>query len=66
MRDELSFSKSLSTSERRIVHMVSKKLGLFHYSMGDNEDRHVVVSKNEVNQSHKVSTTSFCIKHSLY
>jgi len=55
MRDELSFSKNLTTSERRVVHMVSKKLGLYHYSLGEGEERHVVVTKNEVNQGHKVS-----------
>ena len=54
MRDELSFSKNLTTSERRIVHMVSKKLALYHYSLGDGEERHVVVTKNEVNQGQKV------------
>lgn len=55
MRDELSFSRNLTTSERRIVHMVSKKLGLFHYSLGEGEERHVVVTKNEVDKGHKVS-----------
>lgn len=58
MRDELSFSKNLTTSERRIVHMVSKKLSLFHYSVGDGEERHVVVTKNEVNPGHKVGRES--------
>lgn len=56
MRDELSFSRNLTTSERRIVHMVSKKLGLFHYSLGEGEERHVVVTKNEVDKGHKVSS----------
>lgn len=56
MRDELSFSKNLSTSERRIVHMVSKKLGLYHYSLGEGEERHVVVTKNEASLGQKVST----------
>lgn len=54
MRDELSFSKSLTTSERRIVHMVAKKLGLFHYSLGESEERHVIVTKHEVDKGQKV------------
>lgn len=50
MRDELSFSKNLTTNERRIVHMVSKKLNLYHYSLGEGDERYVIVTKNEVNQ----------------
>jgi hypothetical protein len=55
MRDELSFSKNLTGSERRIVHMVSKKLGLFHYSLGESEERHVIVTKNEVEKGTKIN-----------
>lgn len=50
MRDELSFSKSLSPLERRTVHLVSQKLGLFHYSRGEGDERFVVVCKNEAPQ----------------
>lgn len=59
MRDELSFSRNLSPLERRTVHVVAQKLGLFHYSMGEGEERYVVVTKNEVPQSHKVSEPFF-------
>lgn len=50
MRDELSFSKSLSPLERRTVHLVSQKLGMFHYSRGEGDERFVVVCKNEAPQ----------------
>ncbi|PWN47936.1 hypothetical protein IE53DRAFT_300786, partial [Violaceomyces palustris] len=48
MRDELSFSKNLSALERRTVHLVAQRLGLYHYSMGEGEERYVIVTKNEV------------------
>ncbi|PWZ03692.1 hypothetical protein BCV70DRAFT_197894 [Testicularia cyperi] len=47
MRDELAFSRSLTPLERRTVHLVAQKLGLFHYSMGEGDERCVVVTKNE-------------------
>lgn len=53
MRDELSFSRNLTTNERRIVHMVSKKLNLYHYSIGESEERYVIVTKNEVNHAQR-------------
>ncbi|KAJ1043264.1 hypothetical protein NDA11_003512 [Ustilago hordei] len=49
MRDELSFSRSLTPLERRTVHLVAQRLGLFHYSMGEGGERYVIVTKNEVN-----------------
>ncbi len=49
MRDELSFSRSLTPLERRTVHLVAQRLGLFHYSMGEGDERYVIVTKNEVN-----------------
>jgi hypothetical protein len=53
MRDELSFSRNLTTNERRIVHMVSKKLNLYHYSLGEGEERYVIVTKKEVAQAQR-------------
>ncbi|WFD34576.1 Peptidyl-prolyl cis-trans isomerase pin4 [Malassezia cuniculi] len=50
MRDELSFSRNLSASERHVVHVVAQKLGLFHYTLGDGDDRHVIVTKAEMPQ----------------
>ncbi len=48
MRDELAFSRSLTPMERRTVHLVAQRLGLFHYSLGDGDERYVIVTKNEV------------------
>lgn len=45
LRDELAFSKSLTPSERRMVHLVAQRLGLYHYSTGQGEDRCAIVSK---------------------
>jgi hypothetical protein len=35
--------------------MVSKKLALYHYSVGEGEERHVIVTKHEIDQGQKVS-----------
>ena len=48
MRDELSFSKSLTPEERHVVHLVSEKLGLYHYTMGTGDDCYVLVTKTNV------------------
>ncbi|EPQ26040.1 uncharacterized protein PFL1_06493 [Pseudozyma flocculosa PF-1] len=53
MRDELSFSRSLSPLERRTVHLVAQRLGLYHYSMGEGDERYVIVTKNEVPAQNK-------------
>jgi RNA recognition motif-containing protein len=46
MRDELSFSKSLTPTERRIVHLVANKLGLTSITKGgEGEVKHVVVTR---------------------
>ncbi|BGP36029.1 Peptidyl-prolyl cis-trans isomerase pin4 [Rhodotorula toruloides] len=45
-RDELSFSRSLSPHQRRTVHLIAKKLGLEHKTLGrEGEGRYVVVWK---------------------
>jgi hypothetical protein len=36
---------------------VAQKLGLYHYSMGEGDERYVVVTKNEMQQGHRVSWT---------
>jgi RNA recognition motif-containing protein len=54
MRDELSFARSLSASQRRIVHVVAQKLDLDHCSVGQGEDRHVVVTKGRASDPPKV------------
>ncbi|KAM0750976.1 hypothetical protein T439DRAFT_326014 [Meredithblackwellia eburnea MCA 4105] len=45
LRDELAFARSLSPHQRRTVHLVAQKLGLQHRSVGEGDDRHVVVFK---------------------
>lgn len=45
-RDELAFARSLSAQQRKIVHLVARKLGLDHSSVGEGDDRHVVVFKS--------------------
>ncbi|KAF8310215.1 hypothetical protein DL93DRAFT_2084806 [Clavulina sp. PMI_390] len=46
MRDELAFSRTLTALERRVVHMVAKKLGLYHRSVGEGSERFAVVMRN--------------------
>lgn len=51
MRDELAFARSLSPKQRRIVHLVAQKLGVFHYSVGEADDRYAVVTRNPPDRS---------------
>lgn len=46
MRDELTFSKSFTSAERRVVHLVSQKLGLHHSTVGGGDDCYVMVTKS--------------------
>jgi len=45
MRDELAFSRTLSPKQRRIVHLAAQKLGVYHYSIGEGEERYAVVTR---------------------
>jgi hypothetical protein len=45
MRDELAFSRTLSPKQRRVVHLVAQKLGVYHYSIGEGEERYAVVTR---------------------
>lgn len=45
MRDELAFSRTLSPKQRRIVHLLAQKLGVYHYSVGEGEERYAVVTR---------------------
>jgi hypothetical protein len=45
MRDELAFSRALSAKQRRVVHLVAQKLGVYHYSVGEGDDRYAVVTR---------------------
>lgn len=46
MRDELAFARSLSPKQRRIVHLVAQKLGVYHYSVGEGDERYAVVTRH--------------------
>lgn len=45
MRDELAFSRTLTPKQRRVVHLVAQKLGVYHYSVGEGEERYAVVTR---------------------
>ncbi|KAK7466868.1 Peptidyl-prolyl cis-trans isomerase pin4 [Stygiomarasmius scandens] len=45
MRDELAFSRTLSPKQRRIVHLIAQKLGVYHYSVGEGDERYAVVTR---------------------
>jgi RNA recognition motif-containing protein len=47
MRDELAFSRTLTPKQRRVVHLVAQKLGVYHYSVGEGENRYAVVTRME-------------------
>ncbi|KZT03549.1 uncharacterized protein LAESUDRAFT_704560 [Laetiporus sulphureus 93-53] len=49
MRDELAFSRTLTPKQRRVVHLVAQKLGVYHYSVGEGEDRYAVVTRIDPN-----------------
>ena len=45
MRDELAFSRTLTPKQRRVVHLIAQKLGVYHYSLGEGEERYAVVTR---------------------
>ncbi|EJT98525.1 hypothetical protein DACRYDRAFT_24545 [Dacryopinax primogenitus] len=45
MRDELAFSRTLTPKQRRTVHLIAQKLGVYHYSVGEGDDRYAVVTR---------------------
>ncbi|KAF5324860.1 hypothetical protein D9611_004536 [Ephemerocybe angulata] len=47
MRDELAFSRTLTAKQRRVVHLIAQKLGVYHYSIGEGEERYAVVTRVE-------------------
>ncbi|KZT74250.1 hypothetical protein DAEQUDRAFT_702549 [Daedalea quercina L-15889] len=49
MRDELAFSRTLTPKQRRVVHLVAQKLGVYHYSVGEGEERYAVVTRIDPN-----------------
>ena len=49
MRDELAFSRALTPKQRRVVHLVAQKLGVYHYSVGEGDERYAVVTRIDPN-----------------
>ncbi|KIY43707.1 hypothetical protein FISHEDRAFT_53583 [Fistulina hepatica ATCC 64428] len=45
MRDELAFSRNLTPKQRRVVHLLAQRLGVYHYSIGEGDERYVVVTR---------------------
>ncbi|TIA88845.1 hypothetical protein E3P99_02362 [Wallemia hederae] len=66
MRDELAFSKNLTVSQRRIVHLVAQRLSVYHFSMGQGEERFVIVSRNPPPEapSNVLNDSGRTLKHS--
>jgi RNA recognition motif-containing protein len=50
MRDELAFSRTLTPRQRRVVHLIAQKLGVYHYSVGEGEERYAVVTRIDPNR----------------
>lgn len=45
MRDELAFSRTLTPKQRRVVHLIAQRLGVYHYSVGEGDERYAVVTR---------------------
>ncbi|WRT63791.1 uncharacterized protein IL334_000716 [Kwoniella shivajii] len=65
MRDELAFSKNLTPTERRIVHLVAQKLGLTSSTRGDGDSKSVVVLR-EAPSRPALTTSSSATMSSSY
>ena len=59
MRDELAFSRTLSPKQRRVVHLIAQKLGVYHYSVGEGEERYAVVTRIDPNRA---SSPRLCLR----
>ncbi|KAG6329575.1 hypothetical protein ID866_9514 [Astraeus odoratus] len=58
MRDELAFSRTLTAKQRRVVHLIAQKLGVYHYSVGEGDDRYAVVTRIDPNKRAQPATLS--------
>jgi len=58
MRDELAFSRSLTPTERRIVHLVAQKLGLVSITQGGGEAKYAVVTRDPPTRPTLISSAS--------
>jgi len=65
LRDELSFARTLGHAQRRIVHLVARKLALESRSVGQGDDRHVIVYKSSARpNSLAAPAASKALRHS--
>ncbi|THH31772.1 hypothetical protein EUX98_g2440 [Antrodiella citrinella] len=69
MRDELAFSRTLSPKQRRVVHLVAQKLGVYHYSIGEGDERYAVVTRfdpaTQQQQQQQQQPASATLRHTL-
>ncbi|KAH8102895.1 hypothetical protein BXZ70DRAFT_757556 [Cristinia sonorae] len=66
MRDELAFSRTLSPKQRRVVHLVAQKLGVYHYSVGEGDERYAVVTRfDPATQQQQQAPPSAGLRHTL-
>ncbi|ORY29307.1 hypothetical protein BCR39DRAFT_559113 [Naematelia encephala] len=61
MRDDLAFSRNLTPTERRIVHLVAQKLGLTSVTKGEGDVKYVVVTREAVTRPNLTSSSSATI-----
>jgi len=54
MRDELAFSRMLTPKQRRVVHLIAQKLGVYHYSVGEGDERYAVVTRIDPQRQQQV------------
>jgi hypothetical protein len=60
MRDELAFSRTLTPKQRRIVHLIAQKLGVYHYSVGEGEERYAVVTRIDPQKVRVLKMVIYC------
>ncbi|KAF5358530.1 hypothetical protein D9756_001755 [Leucocoprinus leucothites] len=65
MRDELAFSRTLSPKQRRVVHLVAQKLGVFHYSVGEGDERYAVVTRIDPQKQQQQQQSTQRAPHTL-
>lgn len=66
MRDELAFSRSLTPKQRRVVHLIAQKLGVYHYSVGEGEDRYAVVTRIDPSRTQRAQPATLSRAPSAY
>ncbi|KAL0947307.1 hypothetical protein HGRIS_013426 [Hohenbuehelia grisea] len=57
MRDELAFSRTLTPKQRRVVHLIAQKLGVYHYSVGEGDERYAVVTRIDPQRQQQAQRT---------